>query len=81
MPAIELTDVVEARRAKRALLTGRVASLRLDGQCVTGIVHSVLQVSRVAPRWVVAFEAVRAAKDRPAVRYNPHKQMFVVQRT
>jgi hypothetical protein len=55
MQNIEITDPVEARRVRYAQYRGEKATVILNGQRVTGIVLSMLEVKSSNPtRWIVS---------------------------
>jgi hypothetical protein len=55
MQNIEITDPVEARRVRYAQYRGEKATVMLNGQRVTGIVLSMLEVKSSNPiRWIVS---------------------------
>jgi hypothetical protein len=67
----EVTDSVEARRAKTAQYNGVVKTLQLGGQTVAGVVTSVLEDrSQSLPRWLVR---VRLAAERTSFQKAPIK--------
>jgi hypothetical protein len=55
MQDIEITDPIEARRVRYAQYRGEKTTVVLNGQRVTGIVRSVMQVKSSNPtRWIVS---------------------------
>jgi hypothetical protein len=55
MQNIEINDPVEARRVRYAQYRGEKATVMLNGQRVTGIVLSMLEVKPSNPtRWIVS---------------------------
>jgi hypothetical protein len=55
MQTIEITDLVEARRSRRAQFRGEKATVMLNGLPVTGMVRSVMEVPSSNPtRWIVS---------------------------
>jgi hypothetical protein len=55
MQTIEITDLVEARRSRRAQFRGEKATVMLNGLPVTGMVRSVMEVPSSKPtRWIVS---------------------------
>ena len=62
MLEFEVTDSIEARRAKNAQYNGVEKTLQLGGQTVAGVVTSVSEdLSQPLPRWLVR---VRPAPER-----------------
>jgi hypothetical protein len=62
----EVTDLVEARRARIAQYHGVEKSLKLAGLAVSGVVTSVLEDrSQALPKWIVK---VRPAPERKVVK-------------
>ena len=66
MLEIEVTDFVEARRARFAQYSGIEKTLRLSGQSVAGVVTSVFEDrSQSLPKWIVK---VRPAPERKLIK-------------
>ncbi|MGP9813961.1 hypothetical protein ACTZWT_20815 [Rhodopseudomonas sp. NSM] len=54
MQTLETTDVKEARRSRIAQFSGRAATLKVGGLCITGVVRAVKEdTSGETPRWIV----------------------------
>ena len=54
MLEFEVTDFVEARRARFAQYSGIEKTLRLGGRTITGVVTSVFEDrSQALPKWIV----------------------------
>ena len=66
MLEFEVTDSIEARRARTAQYTGVEKSLQLAGQTIAGVVTSVFEDrSQQLPKWIVR---VRPAPERKAFK-------------
>ncbi|SNT52511.1 hypothetical protein SAMN05216374_4545 [Tardiphaga sp. OK246] len=63
MQVIEITDLVEARRARLAQYHGLPRALQLNGQTVTGSVRSVV-MDASAEKWTVKLVATPPVVDR-----------------
>jgi hypothetical protein len=66
MQVIEITDLVEARRARLAQYHGLPRTLQLNGQTVTGSVKSVV-MDVAAAKWTVKFVTTPPVIDK---KYN-----------
>ena len=72
MLEFEVTDLVDARRARFAQYSGIEKSFRLGGQMVAGVVTSVFEDrSHALPKWIVR---VRPAPERKPVK---REKLFV----
>jgi hypothetical protein len=55
MQTVEITDLIEARRCRRAQFRGEKATVMLNGLPVTGMVRPVMEVKSSNPmRWIVS---------------------------
>jgi hypothetical protein len=78
MQIIEVTDPIEARRARIAQFQVRPFAMELAGQRVFGVVKAVLKIATGADqRWIVQLEAKPQPNTLLQQRYNPHTQQFV----
>jgi hypothetical protein len=56
VPVVEVTNPIEARRAKYSQYGGLQKTIVLNGELVSGIVKSVVAVPSASPaRWIVTF--------------------------
>ena len=54
MQTFQTTDLIEARRCRRAQYGGMVSTVQLNGAAVTGLVHSVVEDPEIAPvQWTI----------------------------
>jgi hypothetical protein len=61
MQTIETTNPAEARRARYAQYRGEKATITLMGLTVTGVVHSVMEVTPSSPQcWIVSVVVAKA---------------------
>ena len=66
MLKFEVTDLVEARRAKTAQYNGIEKILQFNGQTIAGVVTSVFEDrSQTLPKWIVR---VRPAPERKTLK-------------
>ena len=49
LQTFQTSDLVEARRCRRAQFAGRISTVQVSGTSVTGLVHSVLEEPFTAP--------------------------------
>jgi hypothetical protein len=71
VPVIEVTDALEARRAKYSQYANTGKAISLNGQMVSGVVRSVLpDPTANPPKWVVTFYPTppRQTSDAPKVK-------------
>lgn len=72
---IEVTDPIEARRARMAQLQARALTMDIAGRTVYGFVQSVMKVAN-RTAWEVRISLKEDRYQRGARRYNPHTQQF-----
>lgn len=82
MFTFETTDQKEVRRFRIAQFNGRPATIRSDGNIVTGIVRSVLEhSSSVPPRWTITLipapEKARPIALRPGPRFDGFSEDYL----
>jgi hypothetical protein len=71
VPVIEVTNLLEARRAKYSQYANTGKAISLNGQMVSGLVRSVVAVPAASPtKWVVTFyqNPVRQVVAAPKVK-------------
>jgi hypothetical protein len=75
MDVIEVTDPIEARRARIAQFQARASTMDIAGYTVYGIVQSVMKVAN-RQAWEVRISLKEDRYQRGATRFNPHIQQF-----
>ena len=69
LQTFQTSDLVEARRCRRAQFAGRISTVQVSGASVTGFVHSVLEEPFIAPaQWTIKIVPKDLPKFKPLRR-------------